>query len=123
MDRKLLAVVSATAFLGAALTSPGAASAQDQAQMRVAIGGVDLRSKAGAEGALRRIETASDRFCENWRDQRDIGRRALARECAQRMTYLAVRELDAPMVTARYEQRTDVPILLARSDVRAPTRR
>jgi hypothetical protein len=41
-------------------------------------------------------------FCDDDEGKMDIGRKLEARKCKDRMTYLAVSQLDAPLVTSRY---------------------
>ncbi|MFC3069150.1 UrcA family protein [Phenylobacterium soli] len=100
MQRKLLALVSASACLAAGLL-PTAAAAQDVGTMKVVVGGLDLRSDAGAKLALDRIRIAADRFCDD--GSRELSRRAEIAKCRAAMTYRGVTKLDAPLVTARYE--------------------
>ena len=114
MDRKLLlAAVAATTFLGAASVSTGAFGADEIAQMKVALAGVDTRSGPGADQALRRIQRTAEQFCGYSLEERQIGRRMKAKACAQQMTYKAVHQLDAPMVTALYEKHGPSAVLLA----------
>jgi UrcA family protein len=113
MTCKLFAAASACAFLGAAFAGTPSFAQDDggqtqsfshgeYAQMIVGTHGLDLQSNEGARNALGRIKYAATVFCENIEGNMDIGRKLEARTCKDRMTYLAVRELDAPLVTARY---------------------
>jgi UrcA family protein len=113
MTCKLFAVASACAFLGAALTGTpsfaqdGRAQIQsfahgEYAQMIVGTGGLDLQSDEGARSALGRIRYAATVFCDDTEGRMALGRKLEARICKDRMAYLAVRDLDAPLVTARY---------------------
>src|SRR6266404_6611786 len=102
MTRKFFAVASACAFLGAAFAgtpSFGQGFPQgEEGHMRVPTGGIDLRSDSGADAVLNRIKYASTVFCEDTEGKMDIGRKLEARKCRDRMTYLAVSKLDAPLV-------------------------
>jgi UrcA family protein len=113
MTCKLFAVASACAFLGAAFAgTPSFAQGDggqiqsfahgEHAQMIVGTGGLDLQSDDGARSALGRIKYAATVFCDDTEGKMDIGRKLEARICKDRMAYLAVRKLDAPLVTARY---------------------
>jgi UrcA family protein len=113
MTCKLFAVASACAFLGAAFAGTPSFAQDDQgqiqyfahgeyAQMIVGTGGLDLQSDEGARSALGRIKYAATVFCDDTEGKMDIGRKLEARICKDRMTYLAVSQLDAPLVTARY---------------------
>ena len=118
MTCKLFAVASACAFLGAAFAgTPSFAQDQsfpqdqgqvqysangEQAQMKVPIGDLNLQSGAGARSALGRISSAATVFCSDDEGRTDIGHKMEAGKCKDRMTYLAVSTLDAPLVTARY---------------------
>lgn len=115
MTRKLFAVASACAFLGAALAPTPSFAGEEQGQMRVAMGDLDLQSDPGAQSVLHRIKTASSIFCENDNRTRDLARTLESWKCRDRMTYLAVSKLDAPLVTASYyASGAKPPILLAR---------
>ena len=115
MTRKLIAVASACAFLGAAFAATPAFAQEEQGNMRVAIGDLNLQSDGGAQSVLHRIRNASSAFCEDDNRTRDLGRKLESWKCRDRMTYLAVSKLDAPLVTARYQASgAKPPILMAR---------
>jgi UrcA family protein len=115
MTRKLFAVASACAFLGAALAPTPSFAGEEQGQMRVATGDLNLQSDPGAQSVLRRIKSASSVFCENGSGTRDLARTLESWKCRDRMMYLAVSKLDAPLVTASYRASgAKPPILLAR---------
>ena len=99
MQRKLIAAVSASACLAVGLVSTPAV-AQDVGTMRVAVGGLNLRSDAGAKAALTRIRVAADRFCDD--GSKELARRVEIARCRAAMMYRAVTTLDAPLVTAQY---------------------
>jgi UrcA family protein len=114
MTRKLFAVVSACAFLGAALAATPALAADEIATMRVSTGDLNLQSNSGAQDVLRRIENASSAFCGIEDGNRDLGRQLESLKCRNKMTYLAVSKLDAPLVTAMYRSSgAGPPVLLA----------
>lgn len=115
MTRKLFAVASACAFLGASLAATPSLAGEEQASMRVATGDLNLQSDTGAQSALHRIKNASSVFCEDDNRTRDLGRKMESWKCRDRMMYLAVSKLDAPLVTASYQASgAKPPILLAR---------
>jgi UrcA family protein len=110
MTRKLFAVASACAFL---IATP-ALAADETGNMKVATEGLNLQSDSGAQTVLRRIRNASSAFCEEDIGSRDLGRRLESWKCRDRMMYLAVSKLDAPLVTAMYSSSgAKPPILLA----------
>jgi len=90
-------VISAAAF-ALALAASGAAAAED-ATMRVRVGDLNVRSEAGAQAALGRIQVAAATFCGG-RDARDLTTVAQQRACVDRMTGKAVDALSAPKVSA-----------------------
>jgi UrcA family protein len=114
MNRQLIAIVSASAFLGAAALPTTTVSAREQAQMRVRIGDLDLQSDRGAKAALRRIKTQSSRFCGDAYSYAWHSQRVATRKCQRQMVALAVSKLDAPIVTAMYQKSgRGPPVLLA----------
>jgi UrcA family protein len=110
MERRILGVFAA-AILSSALGAPAfAADAPDQ--MKVKVGDLNLRSDVGAHSALNRIRAATRDFCSLQPGSLALAQQAEARKCDARMTYMAVRKLDAPMVTAAYEGSTSQPTIL-----------
>lgn len=115
MTRKLIAVASACAFLGAAFAATPSFAGEEQGNMTVVTGDLNLQSDNGAQSVLRRIKNASSAFCETGEGTRDLGRKLETWKCRDRMVYLAVSKLDAPLVTASYRASgAKPPILLAR---------
>jgi UrcA family protein len=115
MTRKLFAVASACAFFGAAFAATPSFAGEEQGSMRVVTGDLNLQSDSGAQSVLHRIKNASSAFCEESIGDRDLRRRLESRKCRDRMMYLAVSKLDAPLVTASYQASgAKPPILLAR---------
>jgi UrcA family protein len=112
MQRRILGVFTA-AVLTSALGAP-AFAADGPDQMRVKVGDLNLSSQVGAQSALNRIRAATRDFCSVNPGSRALAEQAEARKCDARMTYMAVRKLDAPVVTAAYEgSRAQPAILLA----------
>ena len=115
MTRKLFAAASACAFLGATFAPIPSVAQDEQGQMRVLTGDLNLQSDPGAQSVLQRIRNASSVFCEDGNGTKDLARRLESWKCRDRMTYLAVSKLDAPLVTASYRASgAKPPILLAR---------
>lgn len=82
--------------------------------MKVKVGDLNLGSGVGARSALNRIRVATRDFCSVEPGSRNLSVQAEARKCDAQMTYLAVKKLDAPVVTAMYEgSRTQPTVLLA----------
>lgn len=114
MTRKLFAVASACAFLGATFAATPSLAGEEQGHMRVATGDLNLQSDTGAQSVLHRIKSASSTFCED-AGTRDLARKLAAWKCRDRMMYMAVSKLDAPLVTASYQASgAKPPILLTR---------
>lgn len=83
--------------------------------MRVVTGDLDLQSGSGAQSVLHRIKTASSAFCEDDNRTRDLKRKLESWKCRDKMVYLAVNKLDAPLVTAMYQSSgAKPPIVLTR---------
>jgi len=115
MTRKLIAVASACALLGVALAASPAFAQGEPGTMRVATGDLNLESDRGAQNVLNRIKAASSVFCEDDNRSRDLKRRLESRKCRDRMMYLAVDKLDAPLVTAKYKDSGAKPPILLTS--------
>lgn len=100
MRSMILCVLSVTTLVG--LSAP--AVARETAEMRIKIGDLDLHSQAGAKTFMSRLHRGVVRFCSY--DGRTVRyQTATIRDCQIRMSTQAVRQLDAPMVTAMYSQR------------------
>jgi UrcA family protein len=112
MQRRILGVLAATAAVCAIGTQTHAQDGTDQ--MRVKVGDLNLTTNNGARSALTRIRVATADFCSVSPGDRNLAVQAEARKCDAQMTYLAVKKLDSPVVTAMYEgSRTQPPVLLA----------
>lgn len=108
-----LTTLTAAFFAAGLIASAGAASAQSPAEdiMIVRVSDLNTSSSRGAEIALRRIKAASTAFCGG--PSREIRQDREQKQCAKRMTDQAVRELNAPLVTAKH--RPLQPVELAQS--------
>lgn len=113
MELRIVSAVSA-AVLASALAGPVFAQGGPD-QMRVQVGDLNLSSSTGAQTAFNRIRVATRGFCSVDPGSRQLAAQAEARRCDAQMTYLAVKKLDAPMVTAAYEgsRAGQPPVLLA----------
>lgn len=111
MTRMLLcAGFAASLFLGATTS----AQAED-GQIRVAVADLNLSDAEGADHALDRIRYKAEVFCEANAGRLTLQRAAAADRCVADLTRRSVTQLDAPMVTARYEGSSPAPaVLLAR---------
>jgi UrcA family protein len=113
MERRILGVFVA-AVLTSAMGAP-AFAADGPNQLRIKVGDLNLGSHAGAHAALNRIRGATREYCGVDPGSRALRMQAEARKCDARLTYMAVRKLDAPLVTAAYEgSRSQPAILFAR---------
>jgi UrcA family protein len=112
MQSRILGVLAAAAAV-CAIGAP--AFGQDGIdQMRVKVGDLNLATNTGAQSALTRIRVATRDFCSLSPGDRNLAVQAEARKCDAQMTYLAVKKLDSPVVTAMYEgSREQPPVLLA----------
>lgn len=99
------------AALAATCGGVAAAKTYPENAMVVRFAELDLRSEAGAQAALKRIERAAGAYC-GWVDGRDVARVQAHRACSAGMTEAAVKALDAPRVTWLHDARPR--ILLAR---------
>ena len=81
----------------AALAASSATAQAETAHMRVRVGDLDLKTEAGAQGALERITIAARDFCAV---QLEIPFTPGYERCRRNLIALAVRQLDAPTVTA-----------------------
>jgi UrcA family protein len=119
MARKLIALASATGLLCATLATSAVAfpnqAADDTATMKVQLSGLNLRSGPGADRALIRIKNASRAFCGGSQNLLQLAQNAEAQKCKDRMMYLAVTKLDAPLVTASYTRSGAAPAIMLAS--------
>ncbi len=80
-----------------ALSATAATAQAETAQMRVHVGDLNLTTEAGAQRALFRIKIAAREFCA---PPLEILNTPSADRCRRELIAKAVRQLDAPMVTA-----------------------
>ena len=80
-----------------ALAATAATARAETAQMRVRVGDLDLKTEAGAVEALSRIKVAARDFCAI---PQEIPLTHGYARCRRNLIALAVKQLDAPMVTA-----------------------
>jgi UrcA family protein len=115
MKRRILGVLAAAAAMSAIGMPAFAQDAAGTDQMRVKVGDLNLAAGTGARSALNRIRVATRDFCSVSPGDRNLAVQAEARKCDAQMTYLAVKKLDSPVVTAMYEgsHSTQPPVLLA----------
>jgi UrcA family protein len=114
MQRRILGVLAAAAAMCAIGIPAFAQDGTGTDQMRVKVGDLNLGAATGARSALNRIHVATRDFCSVSPGDRNLAVQAEARKCDAQMTYLAVKKLDSPVVTAMYEgSRTQPPVLLA----------
>jgi len=105
MTRTMLCAAFATSALLGAMTT--VAHAED-GQIRVRVGDLNLASTGGAEDALDRIEHKVEVFCEASGGRLTLERAAASDHCVADLTRKSVRQLNAPMVTALYENSSAV---------------
>jgi len=115
MKRRILGVLAAAAAVCAISTPTVAQDGNGTDQMRVKVGDLNLTTNSGARSAFNRIRVATRDFCSVSPGNRNLAVQAEARKCDAQMTYLAVKKLDSPVVTAMYEgsRNTQPPVLLA----------
>ena len=127
MTRKFIAVASACAFIGTTFAATPVFAApelrqepgQEQWSMTIVVGDLNLQSERGARAALQRIKNASSVFCEDDDRPKGLRRKLETRKCRDRMMYLAVNKLDAPLVTQSYHASGARPPIQVAGDHRA----
>jgi len=102
MRKIVFAALAASAFLGAV----NAAQAEE-GQMRVKLADVNVASQAGAKTALARIRFSAAAFCEQNSGRESLEREQVKARCVARMTGKSVKQLNAPMVTALLDDRSN----------------
>jgi UrcA family protein len=106
-------VLGASLLAAASLSIAGAASAQsDATSIHVSYADLNLRSDQGARSMLERIDDAAMRVCGGQPDIRQLAERDLFQKCKNQAVDRAVRDLDAPLVTAA-AGRTGSTVVLA----------
>ncbi|MDB5445341.1 MAG: hypothetical protein JWQ97_658 [Phenylobacterium sp.] len=96
----LCALLSAPLLLATAAT----VRAED-GNMQVRVSDVNTQTPAGAALALSRIRAASDKFCQANDGRQPLGVMAEVDKCVAAMNRKAVDQLNAPRVSALYENR------------------
>jgi UrcA family protein len=91
----LCAALAASATMGAMT----AARAED-GQMRVKVGDLNLATSDGAQTALTRIQASAGAFCDTGAGRQPLERAAAQDRCVATMTRKGVDGLNAPLVTA-----------------------
>jgi UrcA family protein len=92
------------AAFAAALAAPAFAQpmAPDAVRVTVDYSDLDLNRTAGADAVIRRIEAAALSLCGTAPKPRELRAKARHRACMTAAITGAIRELDAPLVTARF---------------------
>ena len=102
------------AILPLAAGAAKAADATEAAHASVAVGDLDLGRSAGATVALARIQQAARSVCGPVALPVELQKARWRRVCVQHATENAIRDLDAPLVTARYYHTDPARLLAAR---------
>ena len=74
--------------------------------MRVQVADLNTHTAGGADVALNRIRQRVSVFCQANEGNRSLAVRADVNRCVLEMSRKAVTQLDAPLVTALYENRS-----------------
>jgi UrcA family protein len=98
LAKKTLAAVAALAVLGF-----GAAAHGQTLSVKVSVIDLNLDSEAGAQVALRRIQSAANHICGDEANTRVLSRSALYRACLRSTVDNAVAGVHKPMLTAANE--------------------
>jgi len=98
--RVLAISTAAIATLGATAVAARAQPPAPEVSVRVNVADLNLRSEAGAQVALRRIENAAAAICGRDEDIRLLGRAALRRACMRTTVETAVASAGIPRLTA-----------------------
>ncbi|NWG54949.1 MAG: UrcA family protein [Hydrogenophilaceae bacterium] len=100
MNRPLLLA----AALACALAAPALAHGEEHS-IRVERADLNLQSESGAAAMLNRLESASKGVCGVANGRVDLTTRNVERACVEEAMADAIYALDAPLVTALYEDR------------------
>lgn len=84
----------------AAAPAPAADTASASASARVRVADLDLRSQAGAEAALQRIERAATTVCGGEPDIRDLERQPVFKACVRAAVLDTVAHSRSPALAA-----------------------
>lgn len=94
-----IALLASSAFIAAAQAND---SFRTTTNIDVFYGDLNLDHPAGAEKMMHRINRAAVRACGGTPDSRDLRERHAFRQCVTTATANAVRQLNAPLVTALF---------------------
>jgi UrcA family protein len=100
--------MSALAIAGAAAAQPY--EADGARSITVSYGDLNLRSEAGAQVMLERIDAAAATVCGQAPDSRLLDRRAYFDRCKADAVARAIQQLNAPMVSASAGQSSTVVV-------------
>jgi UrcA family protein len=100
-------------FLGSLSALAAAGPGDEPAKRTVHFADLDLSHGAGVAVLYSRIQSAAREVCRpaNARELKSI---MIARQCVEQATARAVAEVNAPMLTSYYLQKTGVPLTVAR---------
>jgi UrcA family protein len=100
--RAVLALCGASllATAGLAAAAPALAQSDDAPSIHVSYADLNLGSRDGAKAMIGRIDDAASRVCGGPPDMRLLDARAYYWACKGQAVERAVRQLDAPLVTA-----------------------
>ena len=108
-------IVGASVLAAASLSLAGAACAQvEQTSVRVSYADLNLRSEPGARAMYGRIEDAAMHVCGQQPDIHQLTERELYQKCKSQAVDRAVRDLDAPLVTAAAGRTASTVVLAGR---------
>lgn len=107
MPKLLLASAVAMGLIAASSAQAGQSTGNRSEERTVEYGDLDLGSVPGARAALQRIERAAVSICGSYRHIREPRVRAKFKNCVDETTSRAVKNLNAPVVSALHEGRMD----------------
>jgi UrcA family protein len=105
MKLVIRSIVSATLALTATHLACAATAADTPIQVPVNYAGLDLSTTAGAKVMYARLHAAAEQVCEPL-DGADLSLSVRHRACIQKAMSNAVREVDKPLLTQIYAERT-----------------
>lgn len=115
MPKLLLASAVAMGLIATSSAQAGQSTGKRSEERTVEYGDLDLGSVPGARAALRRIERAAVSICGSYRHIREPGVRAKFKKCVDETTSRAVKNLNAPMVSALHNGEFDKQRLAGRA--------
>ena len=102
------AVMTAVLTMSVVMGAAAAARAED-GQMRLRVAGLNLQSAEGAQVAANRIRRQVEAFCQANEGPRSLEVTAEVNRCVAEMSRKTLAQLNAPLVTARFENRAAPP--------------